>query len=167
MPIRAFLGLGNPGAEYEKTYHNVGAFGVGLLELDSAHKDKDYPNLVFIYDIGGYMNVIGTKVRQFIKRDGYKPEEVMIAHDDSDLLIGEYKLSFGGGSAGHKGIQSVIDNLKTENFWRLRIGVRDPMEKTRKKAGDFVLQKWSKADEGLFKKALTSAWEELKTKKLI
>lgn len=166
MVIQAIIGLGNEGREYQKTYHNVGSFGVSFLESDTSHQEE-YPGLVYSFDLAGYMNMIGMRVQEFLKKRNFKPEEIVVVYDDSDLPIGEYKLVFGGGSAGHKGIESIIAHLHTKDFWRLRIGIRDSNETERKKAGEFVLRKWSKADEAEFKKALNGAWEEMKAKKLI
>jgi peptidyl-tRNA hydrolase len=164
--IRIIAGLGNEGSDYQRTYHNVGSFGVRYF---SDLYKKDYPSLTFSSDLGGFMNTIGIPVQKLIKMKGASPAECLIVHDESDLSVGEYKLSFGGGSAGHKGVQSVLGALGSDggDFWRLRIGVRDPSEQARKKAEEFVLNKWSKSDEEEFKKALDSAWEEIKTKGLV
>ncbi len=97
------------------------------------------------------MNESGGFVKKIVKKNNVKPEELLIIHDDSDIKMGEYKLSFGRSSAGHRGVQSIIDSLKTKNFWRLRIGIghgptRTPHGLVRKKASEIVLKKISKAD---------------------
>jgi len=90
------------------------------------------------------MNQSGRFVKNTLKALKYKPEELLIVHDDSDIELGKYKISFGRGAAGHKGVQSIIDELKAfakggsppkadaplehatggKNFWRIRIGIR-------------------------------------------
>lgn len=90
------------------------------------------------------MNQSGNFVKAALKKYKIKPEEILIAHDDSDIELGKYKISFGRGSAGHNGVQSIIDALKTKNFWRLRIGIG--CELTRTKAIDLVLKKINKKD---------------------
>jgi len=131
--IKLIIGLGNPGKEYQNTYHNVGFLAVDYLA-------KNPPN----YKSDAYMNQSGPWVLKEIKKNGIKPEELLIVHDDSDIKIGNYKFSFGRGAAGHKGIESVIKALRTKNFWRLRIGIR-PIGRT--KAAAFVLKKIKPADK--------------------
>lgn len=116
------------------------------------------------------MNESGRWIEKELKKRGLKPENLLVVHDDSDIEIGKYKLSFGRSSAGHKGAESAIKALKTRNFWRLRIGVRSagktdakrtkaglPAAVQRAKAGDFVLKKISASD----KRKLTAAFQEI------
>lgn len=164
MAIKAFLGLGNPGKEYEKTYHNVGKWAEG--ELGRMYEPEvDLGSDLITQEV--FMNQSSAAARMVLRNKPYTIESVLVIHDDSDLLVGQYKLVLGGGSAGHKGVQDLIDQYGTENFWRLRIGIRDPKEQVRRKALEFVLNKWSVADEVLFKEALTRAWEELTSKELL
>jgi len=105
-----------------------------------------------------FMNESGKAVLTALKyfsskKEKIKPEEILIMHEDSSIELGEYKISFGRGSAAHKGVESIIRSLKTKNFWRLRIGI-SPIKKvtsyklqvTRTKAEDFVLKKIKKSD---------------------
>ncbi len=132
---RLIIGLGNPDKEYGKTYHNVGFLAVNFLAENSSARKLIKSEV--------YMNESGGFVKKTIKKNNAKPEEVLIIHDDSDIKMGEYKLSFGRSSAGHRGVQSIIDSLKTKNFWRLRIGIR---KNKKQKASEIVLKKISKAD---------------------
>ncbi|MFA5098653.1 MAG: aminoacyl-tRNA hydrolase [Candidatus Paceibacterota bacterium] len=132
---RLIIGLGNPDKEYERTYHNV-----GFLTVDFLAKNLPASKLV---KSEVFMNESGSFVRKTAKQKNAKPEDLLIIHDDSDIKMGEYKLSFGRSSAGHRGVQSVIDSLKTKNFWRLRIGIR---KNKKQKAMEIVLKKISKAD---------------------
>lgn len=164
--ISIIIGLGNEGEEYAKTYHNVGAYLVSLFK--HAHQSDAGPgHLRFISELPGYMNTIGGPVAQAMKFGNHKPAESLVVHDEADLAIGEFKLSFGGGFAGHKGVKSVIENLQTPDFWRLRIGIRDKNEQERQKAETFVLNRWSKAEEEIFREIAERAWGELVSRGLI
>jgi PTH1 family peptidyl-tRNA hydrolase len=90
------------------------------------------------------MNESGKAVLSAMKHFGVTPEEILVAHDDSDIEAGSYKIDINRGSAGHNGIKSIIDHLGTENFGRLRIGVRG---EKKGKAGDFVLTKMTPNDK--------------------
>ncbi|MFA5053474.1 MAG: aminoacyl-tRNA hydrolase [Parcubacteria group bacterium] len=161
--FKLVVGLGNPEDEYEGTYHNVGSVALERLSGNeefkkpfSIWKGKPFKYLkgrtrVYIRPFG-FMNESGKGVYSAMKHFGVKPEEILVIHDDADIGIGTYKLSLGGGSAGHNGVKSVIDHLKTENFWRLRIGIRG---KTAGKAGDFVLRKILPEDREFLEKALS------------
>lgn len=161
---RLIIGLGNPGKEYEKTYHNAGFLFVDYL-INSQLPITNYKLLKT--DV--YMNQSGNFVKKTLKKYKIKPEEILIVHDDSDIELGKYKISFGRGSAGHNGVQSIIDALKTKNFWRLRIGIgrrltRTSRELTRKKARDFVLKKIGKKDLKIIEKSFSeiNLWQNLK-----
>ena len=155
--IKAIVGLGNTGGEYQKTYHNVGNFVAEELKRLAMASGKDLE----IYPLAGFMNESGGPVTKWLKMNNLATDAVVVAHDDSDLLIGSYKLVRGGGSAGHKGIESLTAHFGTDDFWRLRIGVRDPAEQIRKKAGEFVLEQWSGAQEKEFISVAQRAWPEI------
>ncbi len=87
------------------------------------------------------MNESGKAVRAALKKFGARPHDLVVLHDDSDIVIGHYKISYARNSAGHKGVQSTIDALKTSGFTRIRIGIRPAREKHRQKAGEFALKK--------------------------
>jgi PTH1 family peptidyl-tRNA hydrolase len=153
--FKLIIGLGNPGKRYSDTYHNIGIQAVTVMAGDRAFS-RPFSVLrgkPFEYMRDGsqtyvkpltFMNESGKAVLSAIKYFKITPEEILIIHDDSDIEAGSYKLSEGGGSAGHNGIKSIIEYLKTERFWRLRIGVRGSHTE---KAGDFVLQKISPEDK--------------------
>lgn len=141
--IKLIIGLGNPDKQYENTYHNVGHLFVDKLTTD----DK---RLTTKSDV--YMNESGKFVAKAAKKTSAKPEEILIAHDDSDLEIGKYKIDFGRGAAGHHGIESIQQHLKTNDFWRVRIGIRPANEEVRQKAEEFVLKKISAANMTTLKK---------------
>ena len=159
---KILVGLGNPGKEYENTYHNAGFLAIDFFTAEKKHlpgkkmlsKKFEYSknkNLIFAKPLT-YMNDSGIAVKNALKFFKADADELLVIHDDSDIKIGEYKISFERGSAGHKGIESIIQHLHTNKFWRLRIGIRPPAYAderrlkrglTRKKASEFVLKKIS------------------------
>src|SRR3989344_4878171 len=121
--FKLIIGLGNPGQEYSNTYHSVGFLFICYLEEGRQNSKFEIRNSKLLKsDV--FMNASGQFVKKALKKYGTKPHEILIAHDDSDIALGNYKLSFDRNSAGHKGAQSVIDALGTKKFWRLRIGIR-------------------------------------------
>jgi len=139
--IKVIIGLGNPGDEYTDTYHNAGYLFIDYLEANSSLPKQK------LIKSESFMNESGSYVAELIKRWKIaKPEETLVVHDDSDLLLGKYKFSFGSGSAGHKGVESIIKTLGTKDFWRLRIGIRRPEAGIRQKAEKIVLKKISAKD---------------------
>lgn len=172
LPIKLIIGLGNPGKKYVNTYHNVGHLFADYLNSDL--KLQIHPNLPTIKS-NVYMNESGKFVAKKLKNYNIKPEKLLVIHDDSDIELGKYKFSFGRGSAGHKGVESIIAVLKTKGFWRLRIGIRSntgqreldadsrgqilrgPRKVSvsrRPKAEEFVLKKISPADKKILEKVL-------------
>ena len=152
--LKIAIGLGNPGKSYAKTYHNA-----GLLFIEYSKGQNLLPMHFTLFASDVFMNESGRFVAETLRKTGAKPEEMLIIHDDSDIEIGKFKLSFGQSSAGHKGVESVIMALGTKNFWRLRIGVRSPQNegKSRKKADEFVLKKIGKYQEKIIKKVFGGA----------
>ncbi len=143
--FKLIIGLGNPGPEYADTYHSVGLLFLDYLEANRQNSKFEIRNSKFLKS-NAFMNESGAYVRKAMKKYGAKLEEILIAHDESDLALGTFKLSFDRSSAGHKGVRSIIDILGTKKFWRLRIGTRAP-SKGRMKALEFALKKISKDDK--------------------
>src|SRR3989344_9543798 len=114
--MHLIVGLGNPGKEYEYTRHNVGFMFLEYLEK------HDVPAGWKIERAGTYMNQSGLAVKKFIKKHATKPARLVVIHDDLDIEFGKFKISFARNSAGHRGVQNIIDQLKTNKFWRVRIG---------------------------------------------
>ena len=154
--MKLIIGLGNPGPIYENTYHNIGKIFVDYL--------KNHPELQLdpglkILKSKTYMNESGNFVAKIAKQYKAKPEEILIVHDDSDIELGKYKISFKKGTAGHKGIHSIIEKLKTKNFYRLRIGIRPP--KNKDKASDLVLKKIKAQELNTFRSVFQKILEDL------
>ncbi len=140
--IKLFVGLGNPGAEYEATRHNAGFWWVQALsrELKAPLSfDKSYFGQVARTTVNGqtvwllapqtFMNLSGKSVAALARFFKIKPEEVLVAHDELDIAPGQVKLKFGGSHAGHNGLRDIHAQLATGDYWRLRLGVGHPGSK--------------------------------------
>jgi len=162
------IGLGNPGVAYRDTYHNVGLSAVDYYAEKGSHRAfkihasktfsySQFENLVLVRSLV-HMNISGRAVREVIRFFGATPAETLVAHDDSDIILGKFKISFDRGPAGHHGVESVVRHLKTKGFWRLRIGIRKeiPKQTARAKASEFVLKRINLVD----KKILQSVFEK-------
>ncbi|MBO4746252.1 MAG: aminoacyl-tRNA hydrolase [Alphaproteobacteria bacterium] len=129
------VGLGNPGAEYERTRHNVGFMAIKYLAGEDATWKSELFSRTFTANVGGrrviyampqtYMNDSGRAVRAIM--DFYKIpiENIIVIHDDMDLKVGDLRTKVGGGSAGHNGIKSIDANVGNE-YMRVRIGIDHP-----------------------------------------
>lgn len=175
--VKIVIGLGNPESSYKSTYHNAGKLMVdrllekfraaGLAETGNFRKkifgkfESCKADGLTLVKPTNYMNENGKAAKAALKSFGAKPGSLIVAHDDSDIEIGKYKVSFGSGSAGHKGVQSVIDNVASKDFWRLRIGVGKPEKADKVKAGEFVLKKISGENKELMNSAFDAAIEEI------
>jgi PTH1 family peptidyl-tRNA hydrolase len=151
------VGLGNPGAEYEGTRHNVGAEVVQLLaDRHGARLRKGKERaLVDEVLVDGhrlalaipltYMNLSGEAVAPLVRRHGVEdPHRLVIVHDELDLPVGRLKLKVGGGLAGNNGLKSVKAHLHTDDFARVRIGIGKPPGRT--EGVSHVLKRPGKAD---------------------
>lgn len=137
--IKLFVGLGNPGAEYEATRHNAGFWWLDALarELNAPLVlDKNYHGLVARTVVSGqtvwllkpltFMNLSGKSVTALTRFFKIKPEEILVVHDELDIVPGHAKLKFGGSHAGHNGLRDIHAQLGTADYWRLRLGVGHP-----------------------------------------
>ena len=147
--FKLIVGLGNPGSEYEKTFHNAGFLALAVLAESEDFKKIRGKNFKFLKKDGlvfvrptTFMNESGKAVQEALNYFKLKPEEMLIIQDDSDISFGDFKLSFGRGAAGHNGIKSIIASLQSNDFWRLRLGIRTKPGK----AGDFVLKKMNASE---------------------
>jgi PTH1 family peptidyl-tRNA hydrolase len=150
--IKLFVGLGNPGTEYEATRHNAGFWWTEALARElkvSPVLDKSYHGRVARTTIAGqtiwllepltFMNVSGKSVAALARFFKIAPEEILVAHDELDIVPGQAKLKFGGSHAGHNGLRDIHAQLGTGDYWRLRIGVGHPGVKS--EVIDWVLKK--------------------------
>jgi PTH1 family peptidyl-tRNA hydrolase len=161
MKLKLIVGLGNPGKEYERTYHNV---GLAFIEFLKEHP-LDMPGVPapLVRTSDTFMNTSGSFVLRAARERGAPPSETLVVHDDSDLPLGSFKLTEDDGAAGHHGVESVIEALGTKKFPRLRIGIR-PEEKPgvpRLKAGDFVLKTLSRDERETLQETFAGAREAI------
>jgi peptidyl-tRNA hydrolase, PTH1 family len=178
MGTKIIVGLGNPGKEYERTYHNAGAQALLTIAKEAAQesfsgemlafkKHKQYfvyaqaANLVFVLPLT-FMNESGVAVKEALKKFGVDAPDLIVLHDESDLTVGTYKIAQGRGAAGHKGVQSIMDALESNDFTRVRIGIRPAREAHRKKAEEFVLAKIKPADEKELEKVFSIIAKEIR-----
>ena len=148
--IRLIVGLGNPGREYENTRHNAGFWW--LDEFASEHglsfrseakfhglaaRGQLHGHEVFLLKPQTFMNVSGRAVGALAHFYKIVPAEILVVHDELDLPPGAAKLKLGGGHGGHNGLKDIIAHLGSRDFWRLRIGIGHPGE--RSEVSNFVL----------------------------
>lgn len=140
--IKLFVGLGNPGPEYESTRHNAGFWWVDALAREwkvGLTMDKGHHGLVARTTIGGntawllepqtFMNLSGKSVAALARFFKIAPSEILVIHDELDIAPGQAKLKFGGSHAGHNGLRDIHAQLGTGDYWRLRLGVGHPGSK--------------------------------------
>ncbi len=171
--MKLIVGLGNPGKEYDGTRHN---FGFAVLDTLAAKYDgtfslsKKFNAEICELFINGekiilakpqtYMNKSGESVREIVGYFNISNDRVWVIYDDIDLDIGSVRIRKNGSSGGHKGIQSIMDNIGTENFVRFRLGIKS-------KHCDFlsteevVLQRFCKEEEKPMKEAINKAVDEI------
>jgi PTH1 family peptidyl-tRNA hydrolase len=161
--IRLFVGLGNPGPEYEDTRHNAGFWFIDeLARRLGVHlqPDRAYHGLVaranmpqgpvWLLQPMTYMNLSGKSVAPLARFFKIAPEEVLVVHDELDLLPGQVKLKKGGGHGGHNGLRDIHAQLGTPEYWRLRLGIGHPGVKH--EVANYVLRKPPQAErEVIFK----------------
>lgn len=167
--IKLLVGLGNPGKKYERTRHNVGFMIVDELarRLKAPKPTEECLSLVYKVSANGkgiilakpqtYMNNSGLAVINLLEEYDIKPEEMLVVYDDLDLPLGKLRLRLEGSSGGHHGVESIIREIKTEKFPRLKIGIGRP--KDRNKVVDYVLSPFSKEEEEVLYKVINRASE--------
>jgi PTH1 family peptidyl-tRNA hydrolase len=174
------VGLGNPGNEYEYTRHNIGFRIVDFFAMtnsfDGFRKYKDDclvsegivdGEKIILVKPQTFMNRSGKPVRSLLSFYKLDPEKSLIViGDDADISIGTIRSQKGKSSAGHKGVQSIIDEVGTKEFIRLRIGIDSEEEiyKTLKEEGgleNLVLKRFTDTEEELLEKVMKESAEEL------
>ncbi|MBI2475303.1 aminoacyl-tRNA hydrolase [Candidatus Uhrbacteria bacterium] len=162
------IGLGNPGTQYTNTRHNV-----GFIVIDELSKRLKFPlrlkqtleaeiaegevneKKITLCKPQTFMNTSGRSVQKILKKFAAKPENLIVIYDDADLAFGDVRMKPGGSSAGHKGMQSIIDLFPSGiNIARVRVGIGRPNPDV--PLDEFVLQKWTMAE----KKQLPDAIEK-------
>lgn len=185
--MKLIIGLGNPGEKYEKTRHNLGFMvleqflkdsesvrntvwednaklksSIFKLEWDSKKVDRKTEKVILAKP-KTYMNNSGLAVSLLANFYKVPPIDIWIIHDELDLPLGTLKIRFGGSGAGHHGIESILEKLGTDKFWRIRLGIGQSHGHTEiakhmiGKADEFVLDSFKGKDSSLAKKSIKRA----------
>ena len=150
--IRLLVGLGNPGPEYQDTRHNAGFWFIEAVARElktSLSPERSYFGLVarvnlregpvWLLQPMTFMNLSGKSVGALARFFKIAPGEILVAHDELDLLPGQVKMKLGGSHAGHNGLRDIQAALGSADFWRLRLGIGHPG--VRAEVVDYVLRK--------------------------
>jgi PTH1 family peptidyl-tRNA hydrolase len=182
--MKVIVGLGNPGKKFEKTRHNLGFMVIESLKSEFKHfsdwkkskkllskisEGKINNERVILVKPQTFMNDSGKAVKSLIrnfllnKTMTELSKCLFVIHDDIDIPLGKIKISVGRGSAGHKGVQSIIEEIGTKNFVRFRIGIKPNSKfkmqnaKLKFKIQNFVLEKFNKEEEKILKEVFEMA----------
>jgi PTH1 family peptidyl-tRNA hydrolase len=173
--MKLIVALGNPGKEYEQTRHNA-----GWLVLDKLINNEELPGKkstklqaeIFDYKIGRtkvilskpltFMNNSGTATSLMMNFYRLLPKDIVVVHDDKDIPVGEIRVQTNRGAAGHNGIKSIIEQLGTKDFTRIRVGVGPLKKEPIQAISNFVLNKFSKEEFKILEPALSNAITEIK-----
>lgn len=170
-----FIGLGNPGIKYQRTRHNLGirvlrdwvtsvsegsavwreeasvAAEVAEVVVNDARVHCLFPLT--------YMNKSGQAVAAFLRNNPVDVKNILIIHDELELLLGEVKIKEGGSAAGHRGVKSIHEALATQDMPRLRLGIGRPNEAIG--VDEYVLQRFTPEEEGIVEQVIKKASEEM------
>ncbi|MDO9231308.1 MAG: aminoacyl-tRNA hydrolase [bacterium] len=177
--MNIIIGLGNPEKKYELTRHNA-----GFMFLDKLQSQWEFPifefNKKFNTEISRnnleekeillakpqtYMNLSGVSVKAILDFYKLSPDDIIIIHDDIDIPLGKYKIATDSSSAGHNGVQNIIDQLGTQKFRRVRIGVGQSVGEAlvcRLNAHEYVLEKFTPEELETTKKISEDILDEIK-----
>jgi PTH1 family peptidyl-tRNA hydrolase len=167
------VGLGNPGDEYARSRHNVGAEVVerlvarhgGRLRRGKERSRVDEVRIdgrrVALSIPLTYMNDSGMAVAPLVRRYGVDPEQLVVVHDELDLPVAALQVKSGGGLAGHNGLRSIVSHLHADGFQRVRIGVGKPV--TKERGADHVLRGFSKRERADIDVTLEAAADAVET----
>jgi peptidyl-tRNA hydrolase, PTH1 family len=170
-PLKIIVGLGNPGPEHLLTRHNAGFWFVDGLAAQLGGRFRSHNRFqgeICRAQLGDreltllkpmtYMNRCGLSIRALSDYLKVSPSEILVAHDELDLPVGDVRFKLGGGPGGHNGVRDVITHLGAD-FWRLRIGVGHPGDKS--EVIDYVLRRAPKAEEEQILACVQEALETL------
>jgi PTH1 family peptidyl-tRNA hydrolase len=163
--IKLLVGLGNPGPEYESTRHNAGFWWIDEVARKlgaSLVPDRAYYGLVarvnrpdgpiWLLEPMTFMNLSGKSVAALARFFKIAPNEILVVHDELDLMPGQMKLKLGGSHAGHNGLRDIHAQLGTADYWRLRLGIGHPGVKS--EVVNYVLRKPSPEHREAIEKAI-------------
>jgi peptidyl-tRNA hydrolase, PTH1 family len=162
--MKLIVGLGNPGQKYAKTRHNIGFVFLDKLQakwefpafalnkkLDAEISQSSYKGeKIILAKPQNFINLSGASVQKILAFHKLTPADLFVIHDDKDIVCGKYKLATNSSSAGHNGVQNIIDMLGTKEFKRMRIGIKNENENasapSKIETSDFVLGKITKEE---------------------
>ena len=171
--IRLFVGLGNPGPEYEHTRHNAGFWWIDALARGlgaNLQVERSYyglvarvnnapgaPGPIWLLQPMTFMNLSGKAVAPLARFFKIAPEEILAIHDELDIEPGQMKFKLGGGNGGHNGLKDMQAQLGSANFWRLRLGIGHPGIKA--EVSNYVLRKPPLAERQLIEDCIGKSME--------
>lgn len=171
-PIQLIVGLGNPGDEYLHTRHNAGVWFIDTIAKHlnvELRFEKKFQGLIATFETDNhvcrllfpstFMNKSGLSIRKFADFYAIPPRAILVAHDDLDLTPGVARIKFDGGHGGHNGLRDTIKHLNTNEFYRLRLGIGHPGD--RSQVLDYVLHTPSRHDKQLIDTAIEEAFATL------
>ena len=163
--MKLIVGLGNPGKAYAGNRHNIGFRCINSLARLHAISTKQRQcqaqvgtgqiagTLVVLAKPRTYMNLSGKSLKSLMQRFRAGPDDIVVIHDDLDLPLGKIRLYQGGGSGGHKGLESIISCLESRDFLRIRVGIGRPSEGD--DPVDYVLGNFTPAEEKVIAETVT------------
>lgn len=157
--MKLIIGIGNPEPEYSKTRHNS-----GLMVIDELLKNKKAVKGLLIKKSGVFMNESGKFVKQLLKANPKLSEsDLYVIHDDLDIPLGTYKIQFGRGPKDHNGLRSIDDELGTDQYWHVRIGVDNRPLDNRPMGEEYVLQNFTDRERETLNKTINEVCKKLVT----
>ncbi len=175
--MKLIVGLGNPGKMYQKTRHNVGFMVLDALQdststvwssweiskkLNAEISTGIYQDeKIILLKPLTFMNESGLAVQLAMHFYKIKPEDIVVVHDDKDIILGDLKIQTDRGHAGHNGVRSIIEQTNTQNFTRMRIGIGSAREE-KIETVDFVLSKFGLLERRLLERVMTTAIEKIR-----
>ena len=164
--MKVIAGLGNPGEKYAHTRHNIGFMVIAeLAERYNINSSYKFDGLVGDFFMGGekiivfqpmkYMNKSGQPIFKLMDYFQIDPDDLLVIHDDLDLDLGKMRFKQNGGSGGHNGIKSIINNLGTNKFNRLKVGIGRPPENI--PVPDFVLTNFQGEEKKISERVIEQA----------
>jgi PTH1 family peptidyl-tRNA hydrolase len=154
--MKLIIGLGNPGAAYSGTRHNIGHMVVDKLQT------MKIPGTV-IKKTGVFMNESGSFVKKMTDQYKINLSNLYIIHDDLDIPLGEYKIQFARGPKDHNGLNSIDENLGTDEYWHVRIGVDSREGDFRPMGEEYVLQNFPDDEKVIIDKTIKEVCKKLET----
>lgn len=154
--MKLICGLGNPGLRYKNTRHNVGFLTIdNFVKINKGRVDNKE---IFLLKPQVFMNNSGAAVREAVKKFDIELKDILIVCDDINLELGTIRFRAKGSAGGHRGLKSIIEELNTENFNRLRIGIGSDSNTALR---DYVLSKFRADEKKLLKEVVNKAAEAI------